>query len=54
MTDKKNTDEVRQVVFITDGAIGNEDELFSAIHDGLGRSRGCSRWASGQRRTPIS
>jgi Ca-activated chloride channel family protein len=37
--DKKNTDEVRQVVFITDGAIGNEDELFSAIHDGLGRSR---------------
>ncbi len=34
-----NTDEVRQVVFITDGAIGNEDELFSAIHDRLGRSR---------------
>jgi Ca-activated chloride channel family protein len=32
-------DEVRQVVFITDGAIGNEDELFSAIHNGLGRSR---------------
>jgi len=32
-------DEVRQVVFITDGAIGNEDELFSVIHNGLGRSR---------------
>ncbi len=37
--DTSNKDEVRQVVFITDGAIGNEDELFSAIHDGLGRSR---------------
>ena len=37
--DRGNTEEVRQVVFITDGAIGNEDELFAAIHDGLGRSR---------------
>lgn len=37
--DRSGKDEVRQVVFITDGAIGNEDELFSAIHDGLGRSR---------------
>ena len=37
--DKSGKDEVRQVVFITDGAIGNEDELFAAIHDGLGRSR---------------
>ena len=37
--DRNDTTEVRQVVFITDGAIGNEDELFSAIHDGLGRSR---------------
>ena len=37
--DKSNTEEVRQVVFITDGSIGNEDELFSAITDGLGRSR---------------
>lgn len=37
--DRENADEVRQVVFITDGAIGNEDELFSAIHAGLGRSR---------------
>jgi len=37
--DRKNTEEVRQVVFITDGAIGNEDQLFAAIHDGLGRSR---------------
>jgi Ca-activated chloride channel family protein len=37
--DKANTEEVRQVVFITDGAIGNEDELFGAISTGLGRSR---------------
>ncbi|MEP7211316.1 MAG: marine proteobacterial sortase target protein [Alphaproteobacteria bacterium] len=37
--DRKNESQVRQVVFITDGAIGNEGELFSAIHDQLGRSR---------------
>ncbi len=37
--DRNNKEEVRQVVFITDGAIGNEDQLFAAIHDGLGRSR---------------
>ncbi len=30
---------IRQVVFITDGAIGNEQELFSAIAQGRGRSR---------------
>lgn len=30
---------VRQVVFLTDGAIGDEDRIFSAIHDGLGRTR---------------
>lgn len=32
-------DRIRQVVFLTDGAIGNEAELFQAIDDGLGRSR---------------
>lgn len=37
--DRGNAEEVRQVVFITDGSIGNEDELFSIIHSGLGRSR---------------
>lgn len=37
--DRKNETQVRQVVFITDGAIGNENELFAAIHDNLGRSR---------------
>ncbi len=30
---------VRQVVFLTDGAVGNEDELFKIIHRGLGGSR---------------
>ncbi len=30
---------VRQVVFLTDGCVGNEKELFSFIHDHLGRSR---------------
>ncbi len=30
---------VRQVVFITDGGVGNEEELFRYIHDHLGMSR---------------
>lgn len=30
---------VRQIVFLTDGCVGNEKELFSFIHDNLGRSR---------------
>jgi Ca-activated chloride channel family protein len=30
---------LRQVIFATDGAIGNEGELFEAIESGLGRSR---------------
>ena len=30
---------VRQVVFITDGCVGNEDELFTLIHASLGRTR---------------
>lgn len=34
-----DTDRIRQVVFITDGAIGNEQQLFSAIGEGRGRSR---------------
>lgn len=33
------TPAVRQVIFITDGAVGNEDELFRAIHEGLGETR---------------
>lgn len=35
----QDTSRVRQVVFLTDGAIGNEAELFAAIDQGLGRSR---------------
>jgi len=30
---------LRQVVFITDGCVGNENALFAAIHEELGRSR---------------
>lgn len=30
---------LRQVVFLTDGAVGNEAELFALIHAGLGESR---------------
>lgn len=30
---------VRQVIFLTDGAVGNEDQLFRLIHDRLGDSR---------------
>ncbi len=34
-----NDGRVRQVVFLTDGAIGNEDQLFAAIAQGLGAAR---------------
>jgi Ca-activated chloride channel family protein len=34
-----DTSRVRQVVFLTDGAVGNEAELFKAISAELGRSR---------------
>jgi Ca-activated chloride channel family protein len=34
-----DTSRVRQVVFLTDGAVGNEAQLFSAISSNLGRSR---------------
>lgn len=30
---------VRQVVFLTDGAVGDEEQIFAAIHANLGRSR---------------
>jgi Ca-activated chloride channel family protein len=35
----EDRDHVRQVVFLTDGAIGNETALFAAIDRGIGRSR---------------
>src|SRR5439155_15825944 len=30
---------LRQVIFLTDGAVGNEEELFAAIRERLGQSR---------------
>lgn len=30
---------VRQIIFLTDGAVGNEEALFRLIHEGLGDSR---------------
>ena len=30
---------VRQVVFLTDGAVGNEDEILRLVHDRLGDRR---------------
>ena len=35
----EETARVRQVVFLTDGAVGDEERIFAAIHQGLGRSR---------------
>jgi Ca-activated chloride channel family protein len=34
-----DTNRVRQVVFLTDGSVGNEDQLFAEISGHLGRSR---------------
>ncbi|MCC7074138.1 MAG: VWA domain-containing protein [Deltaproteobacteria bacterium] len=34
-----STGRVQQVIFMTDGAVSNEDELFSLIHDQLGKTR---------------
>ncbi|MEM9123494.1 MAG: VWA domain-containing protein, partial [Pseudomonadota bacterium] len=41
LTDYTPADEsrLRQVIFLTDGAIGNEAQLFEAVAEGLGRSR---------------
>ena len=36
---RSNTDTIRQVVFLTDGAIGNEQQLFNEIGQNRGRSR---------------
>ncbi|NOQ81617.1 MAG: marine proteobacterial sortase target protein [Methylophaga sp.] len=36
---KQVTKGIRQVVFLTDGSVGNEDELFSIIEQDLGNSR---------------
>ena len=44
---------LRQVIFLTDGQVGNEDELFDVIRSQLGRA-GCLLSASARRRTAIS
>jgi len=36
---RENPGRVRQVIFLTDGAVGNEDNLFKLIRDKLGDSR---------------
>jgi Ca-activated chloride channel family protein len=36
---REHPDRVRQVVFLTDGSVGNEDELFRLIRERLGDSR---------------
>jgi Ca-activated chloride channel family protein len=36
---RQQTGRIRQVVFVTDGAVGNEAELFATIHDRLGDAR---------------
>src|SRR5262249_3097241 len=33
------SDRLRQVIFLTDGEVGNEEQLFQAIRQGLGESR---------------
>lgn len=37
--DAESSGRLSQVVFITDGAVGNEEELFRLIHDNLGETR---------------
>lgn len=41
LTDPTPTDatRLRQVIFLTDGSVGNEEQLFKAINERLGRSR---------------
>lgn len=36
---REHPDRLRQVIFLTDGAVGNETHLFAAIHERLGDSR---------------
>jgi Ca-activated chloride channel family protein len=39
LEDRAELTPLRQIIFITDGCVGNEDALFAAINTGLGRSR---------------
>ena len=37
--DKPNSEKLRQIIFLTDGSIGNEQQVFSLIHNRLGNNR---------------
>ena len=39
LEDRSEHTPLRQIIFITDGCVGNEEALFAAINTGLGRSR---------------
>ncbi|MFN0302125.1 MAG: marine proteobacterial sortase target protein [Burkholderiales bacterium] len=39
LSGKESPERVRQVIFLTDGAVGNEEQLFKLIADNLGDSR---------------
>lgn len=39
LTSEKQTNGIRQIMFLTDGSVGNEDELFNLIKQHLGTSR---------------
>lgn len=39
LTSEKQTNGIRQIMFLTDGSVGNEDELFDIIKQHLGTSR---------------
>ncbi|WP_251358734.1 marine proteobacterial sortase target protein [Kangiella sp. TOML190] len=36
---KPNSEKLRQIIFLTDGSIGNEQQVFSLIHNRLGNNR---------------
>ncbi len=39
LTGQGDASGLRQIIFLTDGSVGNEEALFGAIHQGLGQSR---------------
>ena len=51
--DTNDRSRLRQVVFLTDGAISNENDLFDIVADRTAAARACSWSASARRRTPI-
>lgn len=39
LQNKPQSEKLHQIVFITDGSVGNEDEIFTYLHNNLGTSR---------------